>query len=258
MNETYPVPDSLQQFFRAHPKAALAFSGGTDSAYLLWAAQKCGCDIKPFFIKTAFQPEFELYDAARLADLLDLPLTVIELDVLTDPVIASNPSDRCYYCKRYLFEQLKKRADRCGYGTILDGTNASDDVNDRPGMKALEELHIVSPLRLCGITKYQVREYSNEAGLFTAKKPSYACLATRIPAGHRITSSDLSKIEQSEQILHDMGFTDFRIRLFHGCARIQLPKSSFQKALDQREQILLALKSSFEGVFLDLESRKSE
>ena len=145
MNETYPVPDSLQQFFRAHPTAALAFSGGTDSAYLLWAAQKCGCDIKPFFIKTAFQPEFELYDAACLADLLDLPLTVIELDVLTDPVIASNPSDRCYYCKRYLFEQLKKRADRCGYGTILDGTNASDDVNDRPGMKALEELHIVSP-----------------------------------------------------------------------------------------------------------------
>ncbi|MDO4554774.1 MAG: ATP-dependent sacrificial sulfur transferase LarE [Lachnospiraceae bacterium] len=258
MDFTECVPKKLQQFFSKHPKAALAFSGGTDSAYLLWAGVQCGCDIKPYFIKTAFQPEFELMDAARLTEESDIPLTIVELDILSDKTIASNPSDRCYYCKTNLFTALKQRACTAGYTTIIDGTNASDDVDDRPGMKAIRELGVLSPLRLSGITKEQVRAFSKAAGLFTALKPSYACLATRIPSGASITAKDLTKIERSEESLRQLGYSDFRIRLFHGCARIQLKQSDFSQAISGYNEITATIGDDFEGVFLDLTPRSTD
>lgn len=258
MKLTSPLPDSLRHFFEEHKKIALAFSGGTDSAYLLWAGKEAGCDIKPFFIKSAFQPEFELMDAAKLSEESELNLTILELDVLADETIRKNPSNRCYYCKTRLFTTLKERAAIAGYDTVIDGTNASDDVDDRPGMKALAELGILSPLRLCGITKEQVRTFSEQVGLFTAKKPSYACLATRIPAGTEISASDLQKIERSEASLREMGYENFRIRLFHGCARIQLPESLFDKAVKEHGRITEQLCHDFDGIFLDLIPRVPE
>lgn len=252
------IPESLQQFFAEHNKVALAFSGGTDSAYLLWAGKECGCDIKPIFIKTVFQPDFELMDAARLAEELDIKMTVLELDVLSDETIRSNPANRCYYCKNRIFTALKERAALAGYETIIDGTNASDDADDRPGMKAIRELGVLSPLRLCGVTKNDVRHFSAEAGLFTAVKPSYACLATRIPAGTSIEEKDLQKVEDSETKLREMGYSDFRIRLFHGCARIQLPEKYFNQAMKERETITTALKNDFDGILLDLIPRNAD
>lgn len=251
MKSSNLIPESLRHFFAEHSKIALAFSGGTDSSYLLWAGRECGCDIKPFFMKTLFQPDFELMDAARLAEELDLKLTVLELDILSDETIRSNPANRCYYCKRRIFTALQERAALAGYETVIDGTNASDDVNDRPGMKAILELHILSPLRMCGITKADVRHFSSEAGLFTAAKPSYACLATRISSGIPIEANDLQKIESSEAILQEMGYSDVRIRLFHGCARIQLPEQYFIRAIEEREIITEALKNDFNGILLD-------
>ena len=174
---------TLEQFFQENPRCALGFSGGVDSAYLLYAGVKAGADIRPYFIKTAFQPSFELADAQKLAEGLGVEVTVLELDALADPRVAANPADRCYFCKQNLFRTLKERAIADGYPVLLDGTNASDEAGDRPGMRALAELSVRSPLRECGLTKAEIRARSREAGLFTWDKPAYACLATRVPAG---------------------------------------------------------------------------
>ena len=244
---------TLQEFFTAHPKVALGFSGGVDSSYLLYAAKQAGADVRPYFAKTQFQPEFELEDAKRLAELVDIELTILPYDVL--PAAGFNPPDRCHYCKTALFGALVARAKADGYDTIIDGTNASDDAGDRPGMKALQEMQVLSPLRLCGLTKQDIREKSKEAGLFTWDKPSYACLATRFPAGVQITEEGLKKVEQAESALFDLGFTDFRVRVYHGAARIQMPKAQMERGLAMRQEILDKLRPLFEGVFLDLEGR---
>ena len=123
---------TLNEFFAAHPKCALGFSGGVDSAYLLYAGVQAGADIRPYYIKTAFQPRFERDDALRLAGELGVEVTVLELDALADPRVAANPAERCYYCKQNLFRALKARAAADGYTVLLDGTNASDEAGDRP------------------------------------------------------------------------------------------------------------------------------
>lgn len=168
---------TLLAFFKENPRAALGFSGGVDSSYLLYAGVQAGADIHPYYIKTAFQPQFELDDAERLCAQLGVPLTVLELDVLKNEAVTANPPDRCYHCKTALFGALSVQALADGYTLLLDGTNASDDAGDRPGMRALKELHVCSPLRECGLTKAEIRRLSREAGLFTWDKPAYACLA---------------------------------------------------------------------------------
>lgn len=244
---------TLDEFFQAHPKVALGFSGGVDSSYLLYAAMQAGADVQAYFAKTQFQPEFELEDALKLGEQLGAKLTVLHYDVL--PAAGFNPPNRCYYCKTALFGALVERAKRDGYDTIIDGTNASDDAGDRPGMKALQEMQVLSPLRLCGLTKQEIREKSREAGLFTWNKPAYACLATRFPAGTEITAEGLQRVEKAEGTLFRLGFTDFRVRVYHGAARIQLPESQMERGLAMRREILEQLRPLFQGVFLDLEGR---
>ena len=246
---------TLETFFREVPRAAVAFSGGTDSAFLLWAAKKYGCQIQAYYIHTAFQPEFELEDARRLAGELDIPLRVIDMDILGVRQAAENGPRRCYYCKRALFTRLKEQAAEDGYTVLLDGTNASNDAGDRPGMRALRELQVRSPLRECGITKDMVRSLSREAGLFTWEKPAYACLATRIPTGTKITRGDLQRAEQAEMALMALGFQDFRVRLSREGARLQMTGDQMSLAVERRNDIMQVLKPLFPGVFLDLEER---
>ena len=255
MNPSYTVPQSLRAFFADHPRMALAFSGGVDSAYLLYAGRACGCDVAAFYAQSAFQPEFERRDAQRLAEQLDVPLNVVPLDVLAVAAVRDNPADRCYHCKKAIFTALLAAAEAQGYEAVMDGTNASDDTRDRPGMKALVELGVLSPLRLCGITKAQVREYSRAAGLFTWDKPAYACLATRIPTGTPIMDEDLNRVEGAEAALFALGFSDFRVRLFHGAARLQLPGAQMAEAIARREEIRGALAPWIEIVMLDLKDR---
>lgn len=245
----------LRDFFRECPKVALGFSGGVDSAYLLYAALDHGAQVRPYFIKTAFQPQFELEDARRLCAQLGVELTVLELDVLQIPGVAENPPDRCYHCKRALFGRLRQQAQADGYTVLIDGTNASDDAGDRPGMRALGELSVRSPLRECGITKAQVRALSKEAGLFTWDKPAYACLATRVPTGEAITPETLRKVEAAEEALFSLGYSDLRVRVFHGAARLQLPGQQLEQAAKEREAISQALAPWFDTVLLDLKER---
>ena len=246
---------TLEQFFQENPRCALGFSGGVDSAYLLYAGVKAGADIRPYFIKTAFQPAFELADAQKLAAGLGVEVTVLELDALADPKVAANPADRCYFCKQNLFRTLKERAIADGYPVLLDGTNASDEAGDRPGMRALAELSVRSPLRECGLTKAEIRARSREAGLFTWDKPAYACLATRVPAGEAITADILARVEGAEDALFRLGYTDFRVRVFHGAARLQLPRGQMERAVREAETIQAALKPYFTPILLDLEGR---
>ena len=246
---------TLEQFFQENPRCALGFSGGVDSAYLLYAGVKAGADIKPYFIKTAFQPAFELADAQKLAEGLGVEVTVLELDALADPRVAANPADRCYFCKQNLFRTLKDRAIADGYPVLLDGTNASDEAGDRPGMRALAELSVRSPLRECGLTKAEIRARSKEAGLFTWDKPAYACLATRVPAGEAITADLLARVEGAEDALFRLGYTDFRVRVFHSAARLQLPRGQMERAVREAEAIQAALKPYFTPILLDLEGR---
>ena len=248
---------TLEQFFHAHPRAAVAFSGGTDSALLLWAAKTYGCDVHAYYMKTTFQPAFELADARRLAGELYVPMTVIETDILAVPGAAANGPDRCYHCKRQLFSELWQRARRDGHTLLLDGTNASDDEGDRPGMQALRELEVRSPLRECGLTKDEVRRLSREAGLFTWEKPAYACLATRIPTGTRITAGDLARVERAEDALSRLGFADFRVRLREDGARIQVTEAQMALARAKWEEILEQLKPDFTDVLLDQTPRQA-
>lgn len=246
---------TLQEFFTEHPKAVLGFSGGVDSSYLLWAAVNAGADIAPYYIQTAFQPAFELEDAKRLCEQIGVKLNVIQLDALADPRVAANPANRCYYCKVGLFGALRARAKADGYDLLLDGTNASDDAGDRPGMKALREMEVRSPLRECGLTKAMIRQESRKAGLFTWDKPAYACLATRVPTGRTITPELLRRVEGAETALFALGFTDFRVRLYDDAARLQLPEGQLAKAVEQRQAIRQALAPWFDIVLLDTQTR---
>lgn len=246
---------TLEQYFRENPSVALGFSGGVDSSYLLYAGMKYGAKVQAYYAKTAFQPEFEFRDALRLAEQIGAEVTVLERDVLSERQVTDNPPDRCYFCKKVLFGALCERAAADGFSLVMDGTNASDDMDDRPGMKALTEMAVRSPLREAGLTKSDVRRLSKEAGLFTWDKPSYACLATRIPAGRGITAELLRNVEQSEDALFRLGFTDFRVRVFHEAAKVQLPSGQMGAAIQKRTEILSAIKPYFSTVLLDLEAR---
>lgn len=242
----------LKLFFEQNPRAAVAFSGGVDSAYLLWSGIQAGAILRPYFVNTPFQPRFELEDAQRLCIQLGAELTVVEYDILSEPQTVSNPADRCYHCKRRLFSLIKERAAADGFPLLLDGSNASDDAGDRPGMRALAELEVRSPLRECGLAKEDIRRLSRQAGLFTWNKPSYACLATRIPAGRPITRGELEKIERGEIFLSDLGFRDYRLRLTAGGCKIQVLEEQLPLVLKRRTEILSILETDFSEITLDL------
>lgn len=246
---------TLKEFFEEHPKVALAFSGGVDSTFLLYEAVRWGADIRAYFVKSQFQPDFELEDAKKAVEDIGASFKILEVDVLSDQHIRSNPDNRCYYCKKNIFNHILKAAEKDGYREIIDGTNASDKSEDRPGMIALEEMNVFSPLRICGLSKREIRILSKDAGLFTWDKPSYACLATRICTGTKIDDNILNRVEKSEDALRERGFSDFRVRLFHEAARLQLSSNEFERFFTMRHEIVDTIKPYFSDILLDLKER---
>lgn len=245
----------LKDFFMKYPEVAIAFSGGVDSAYLIYAAKKYAKKVCAYYVKTKFQPQFELADAIKLAEELSVEMKIINLDILSVPCVGKNPKNRCYYCKKAIFSAILNEAEKDGFKILIDGTNASDDENDRPGVLALRELSVLSPLKECGITKDEIRKLSKEAGLFTFNKPAYACLATRIATGEEITEEKLSATEKAEDFMFSLGFSDFRIRLKNGQAKIQLNEKQFPLLFEHRNKIYEYLKKYYSSVVLDLEVR---
>lgn len=248
---------TLREFFEENPVCAVAFSGGVDSAVLLSAAAAYGRKAAAYFVRTVFQPGFELEDARETAGRLGVELRVLEADILAVPEVAANPADRCYYCKRALFTRLLEEAARDGFPVVLDGGNASDDAGDRPGMRALAELGIRSPLRECGIGKAEVRRMAREAGLRVWDKPSYACLATRVPAGTAVSAAALARVERGETALMALGFSDLRLRLRGEDGLLQVREEQLELARRLLPEIRERLAGDFRTVWLDEAPRES-
>lgn len=249
---------TLEQFFSEYPETAVAFSGGADSAFLLYCAKKYAKKVIAYYVKSAFQPEFELADAKRFCKEFDVDLKIINIDILSDEAVCKNDENRCYNCKKQIMTAIKNQAEKDGFGIAIDGTNASDNADDRPGFKALNELEILSPLRLCGITKNEVRYFSKTAGLFTYNKSAYACLATRIQLGENITKDKLEKTEKAENLLFSMGFRDFRVRMSGSAAKLEICANQLDLLTEKRKSILKELKKEYSSVFLNLEFRNEQ
>lgn len=247
---------NIEEFFLKYPKTAIAYSGGVDSSYLLYAAKKYGKDAKAYYVRTSFQPEFEYEYAKKIVEYIGVNMVTIEIDILSDDRIRDNPKERCYYCKQKIMGTIKKEAENDGYSLVIEGTNASDDIGDRPGMKAIKELGIISPLRECSMTKNDIRELSRKAGLQTWNKPSYSCLATRISTGDSITENKLNIVEDSENKLRNIGFSDFRVRLRDGGAVMELREEDIEKAFRNRDKILEMMSKELKFISVDMKPRR--
>lgn len=247
---------ALSRFFLERPRCALAFSGGADSAFLLHAAARFSADFRAYYVKSAFQPAWELEDAKRFAASAGIKPVVLYVDILAHAEVAANDAQRCYHCKRAIMLRIWKQARADGYAPLIDGTNASDEAADRPGMRALSELSVLSPLRICGLDKADIRRLSREMGLESADKPAYACLATRVPAGTPIRAAELRRIEAAENALFKRGFADFRVRLMAGGALLQLRAEDQTRFLQQETELRALLQTWFLAVELDPMPRK--
>ena len=247
--------DLLLEQLGKYSDLAIAFSGGTDSTLLLKAAQTA--PVKKLLAVTVSSESStarELELARQFCHDEGIEFQMIKVEQLKISGFAGNPPDRCYICKKSIFRAIMQTADEHGIRNIAEGTNA-DDVNDyRPGAKAIEELGIASPLRDSGLTKSEIREISKELGLPTWDKPATPCLATRIPTGETITIEKLRMIEQSEQLLTDLGFRQMRVRM-HGddLARIEVAPDDFDKLLSLSDKVTKQLKEiGFRYVSMDL------
>ncbi len=234
---------------------ALAFSGGVDSTFLLYAAQEAlGDRVLALTVRSPYIPEWEIEEAGRMARELGIKHHVLEVGIPDQ--ILHNPNDRCYLCKTYLFNMLGDFARKQGIGHIADGSNADDIFEHRPGLKALKELRVLSPLMEAGLTKSDIRTLSREKGLETWKKPAYACLLTRIPYNTRISNALLRKIEKAETYLMELGIRAVRVRVHDNLARIETEPMYIDRIFKEKmaTKISRQLKQiGFSFVTLDLE-----
>jgi len=222
--------NTLKKIIGSYESALIAFSGGVDSTFLLYAAKSV---LKNSIIAvTATSSTYsnrELQEAVDFTNQKGIAHRIIRSEELKIPEFAENPKNRCYFCKLELFGRLKKLASDLGFQAVFDGANF-DDINDyRPGMKAALELGVVSPLKEAKMTKSDIRELSKELGLATWEKPTKACLASRIPYGEKITPLKLDRIAKAEQFIEELGFAQVRVRYHGDLARIELESDELKK-----------------------------
>lgn len=236
----------------------IAFSGGVDSSLLLKlacdAVVKTGKKVYGILLHTMLHPKAELEEAESVAKEAGALFRVLRIDELEGAGIEENPVDRCYRCKRYLFRELQKEAKLLGVSRILEGTNEDDLHVYRPGIRAVRELGIVSPLADAGLTKADVRRFAGEYGISVSGKPSTPCLATRFPYGVRLTYEAMRKVEQGESYLRSLGLGNVRLRVHGNLARLEVDTDDIGRVTERREDIAGYLKNlGYNYVTLDLE-----
>lgn len=241
---------------------AVAFSGGVDSSLILKifcrAALKNGTQVYAYTIHTMLHPVEELELTERLAREMGAVHKVIKVDEMSEAGIEDNPVDRCYRCKKCMFMKLK--ADACAHGadTVIEGTNADDMTVYRPGIKAVRELGIISPLLETGFTKADVRRYAAELGIRVAERPSSPCLATRFPYGTHLTEEGMRRVERLEKGIRDLGFYNVRARVHDSLVRIEVDEKDIDKLVEKRAEVIsLAQKEGFDYTVADLEGFRS-
>ena len=223
MIETDKKYEELILYLRDLKNAVIAFSGGTDSTFLLYSAkQALGDMVMAMTVKTPYIPEWEVEEAKRFCKDYAIKHRIINLAIAEE--IINNPSDRCYLCKKKVFSTIISEARKEGFTNILDGTNSDDTLDFRPGLKALNELEVKSPLLKNGLKKDEIRSLSRRFGLPTAEKPAYACLLTRLPYNYEIKNHELERIEKAEVYLMSLGFKVSRVRNHGNLARIEIKR----------------------------------
>lgn len=247
----------LKLIIKSLSSVAVAFSGGVDSTFLLKVClEVLGSDnVLAVTAKSATYPARELQDAVSLAGMLGARHKIIESEELEIPGFSDNPPERCYYCKRELFGKLMDTARSEGLNFVVDGSNFDDTGDFRPGMRAVAELGVRSPLKEAGFTKDDIRALSKETGLPTWNKPSFACLSSRFPYGEKITREKLERVARAEEILRALGFSQYRVRSHRDIARIEVEPGEMGRFFDSRlrENVAMKIKQTgFKYVTLDL------
>ncbi len=256
----YQKFELLSKILQGYRRVAIAFSGGLDSTVLLYFATKI-LGRKNVLPLTIVSPIFLAEDLARAKDFalnLKTNFKTIPFDHLSWQVFSQNPPDRCYHCKYAMYKLLLTEAYKEKFFILADGTQADDLKSDRPGLKAIHELGIMTPLAQAGLTKAELRIYARNEGLKVAEIPAAPCLATRFPSGEVINSEKLKLITKAEKFIRSKGFKTFRVRFFKGEARLEFHPSEFELFWQKRMHIFQELKSlGFSRILLDLEGYRS-
>lgn len=220
----------LKSIIRKKGSAAVAFSAGVDSTFLIKVVKEVlGDKMVAVTATSSTYPERELKESIEYAKNIGVKHIIIASEELDIEGYANNPKNRCYYCKTELYTKIKKVALENGVDYIFDGANLDDTGDFRPGMQAAKELGVISPLKEAGLTKDDIRKLSKEMGLPTWDKPSFACLSSRFPYGNKITIQKLNMVDRAEQFLLDMGIREVRVRHHEDIARIEVNPNERKK-----------------------------